>query len=95
MKTKPEDIENQKQEAEKLQPKIEDTDKAFYGRANELEQYSRRNNIRIWGIPEAKESEDANDTVDAVVNKLNETMGVNLHRYDIEKAHRLGRKRKG
>ena len=54
LKTKSDDIENQNQETEKLQSTIEDTDKAFYGRANELEQYSRRNNIRIWGIPEAK-----------------------------------------
>ena len=95
LKEKLDDIETQRQDTEKLQSTIEDTDKAFYGRANELEQYSRRNNVRIWGIPEVEENEDASDTADVVVKKLNETMGVNLNRYDIDIAHRLGKKRKG
>ena len=90
-----ENVHSQTQATEKLQTAIEDTDKAFYGRANEIEQYSRRNNIRIWGIPEGEEAEDANDTADTVVSKLNELMGVNLRRYDIDIAHRLGEKRKG
>ena len=46
------DIEMKDETVNKLQRSLEDTDKAFYGRSNELEQYSRRNNIRIWGIPE-------------------------------------------
>ena len=95
MKEKLDDIETQRQDTEKLQSTKEDTDKAFYGRANELEQYSRRNNVRILGIPEVEENEDASDTADVVVKKLNETMGVNLNRYDIDIAHRLGRKKKG
>ena len=95
LKEKLDDIETQRQDTEKLQSTIEDTAKAFYGRANELEQYSRRNNVRIWGIPEVEENEDASDTADVVVKKLNETMGVNLNRYDIDIAHRLGRKKKG
>ena len=95
LKKKSEDMQSQTQETEKLQTAIEDTDKAFYGRANELEQYSRRNNVRIWGLAESEETEDANTTADMVVRKLNEILGLNLHRYDIDIAHRIGRKQKG
>ena len=88
-----ENVHSQTQATEKLQSTIRDTDKAFYGRANEIEQYSRRNNIRIWGIPEGEEAEDANDTTDTVVSKLNELMGVNRRRYDIYISHRIGEKK--
>ena len=87
-------IDKQRKENEKLQTTIQDTDKAFYGRVNELEQYTRRNSIRIWGLPETVEREDAYDSANVVVSKLNEIMGVNLHRNDIDIAHRIGRKKK-
>ena len=80
----------------KLQRSLEDTDKAFYGRFNELEQYSRRNNIRIWGIPEKVEKgetyESMETTVSLVVKTLNEKMGLNLENRDIDIAHRIGKK---
>ena len=87
-------IDKQRKENEKLQTTIQDTDKAFYGRVNELEQYTRRNSIRIWGLPETEEREDAYASANVVVSKLNEIMGVNLHRNDIDIAHRIGRKKK-
>ena len=75
---------------------LEDSDRAFYCRSNELEQYSRRNNIRIWGIPEAEGGEDAQATIDRVVMVLNEKLGAKLrsYLYDIDIAHRIGKKKK-
>ena len=56
----------------KLQQSFEDTDKAFYGRTNEIEQHGLRNSIRIWGIPkEIKQGEkyEAAETTVTLVTK--------------------------
>ena len=80
----------------KLQRSLEDTDKAFYGRTNELKEHGRRNSIRIWGIPEeikqGEKYEKAETTVTLVTKALNEKMGLNLQHRDIDIAHRLGPK---
>ena len=86
--------DNQKQDIERLQFALEDSDRAFYGRTNDLEQYSRRNNIRIWGIRETEDNEDAQTTIDKVVMVLNEKLRTNLTTYDIDIAHRIGKSRK-
>ena len=89
------DIEMTDETVNKLQRSLEDTDRAFYGRSNELEQYSRRNNIRIWGIPEkvdGEKYESMETTVSLVVKTLNEKMGLNLENRDIDIAHRIGKK---
>ena len=57
---------------------------AFYGRVNELEQYTRRNNIHIMGLPETEAKEEAYTSAGMVVSRLNETMWVNIHRNDID-----------
>ena len=55
-----------------------------------LQQYSRRENIRIHGIPEPK---DKKDDGEKVVVELAEKLGITLDSYDIQRAHRLGRMR--
>ena len=55
-----------------------------------LQQYSRRENIRIHGIPEPKGKKDDGEEV---VMKLAEKLGINMESYDIKRAHRMGRKR--
>ena len=52
-----------------------------------LEQYSRRENIRIHGVPEPQGKKDDGEEV---VVELAEKLGINIESYDI---HRLGRKR--
>ena len=90
------DIEMKDEAVNKLQRSLEDTDNAFYGRSNELEQYSQGNNIRIWGIPEKVDKgetyESMETTVSLVVKILNEKMGLNLENRDIDIAHRIGKK---
>ena len=67
------DIEMKDETVNKLQRSLEDTDRAFYGRSNELEQYSRRNNISIWGIPEkvnGEKYESMETTVSLVIKNI-------------------------
>lgn len=57
---------------------------------DDLEQYTRRNNLRFYGIPE-KESENTDDTIRKIVG---EKLGVKIDSEDICRSHRLGPKKK-
>ncbi|KAK3933313.1 RNA-directed DNA polymerase from mobile element jockey [Frankliniella fusca] len=56
-------------------------------KVDELEQYGRRNNLRIFGVPE-KQKEDT----DSIVMEVSEKIGVHLNFSDIDRSHRVGRK---
>ena len=91
------DLENQKAENEKLVDQIKKVNDTAEDRINELEQYGRRNNLRINGIPE---DEDVDETAERTTRKVAETLNraivdLNLARYDFDIAHRLGQKRLG
>jgi len=60
----------------KLEEKVED-----------LEQYQRRNNIRISGVPE-----EASEDTDGLVLKIAEAIGCDLESWQIDRSHRVGRK---
>ena len=57
---------------------------------NSADQYSRRNNIVIQGIPQSVKSKDLEDKVINVLDKVN----VKVTKNDIEACHRLGDSRK-
>ena len=64
--------------------------------SNNNEQYSRRDSIRIYGIPlpvsENISDHGTNDDCEGLVIKLaNEKLNMDLSRMDIEAAHRVGR----
>ena len=60
-------------------------------RFNDLDQYSRRNNIRINGVPESGK-ETAEDTTKRVIEVLNKNISnLNLIPTDIDISHRLGK----
>ena len=91
------DLENQKAENEKLVDQIKKVNDTAEDRINELEQYGRRNNLRINGI---HEDEDVDETAERTTCKVAETLNraivdLNLARYDFDIAHRLGQKRPG
>ena len=89
------EIEEQKAENSKLQTQIEKNAEIASGKINDLEQYGRRNNLKISGLPESEGDETAEMTTETVINKLNGVIGsLNLKREDIDIAHRLGPKRK-
>ena len=58
---------------------------------DQLEQYSRRTNLRFFGIPE---SETGEDTTGKLLSIVNETMGVTppIVSADVVTSHRLGRR---
>ncbi|KAL8570590.1 hypothetical protein ACOMHN_008947 [Nucella lapillus] len=56
-----------------------------------LEQYSRRNNVRISGIPEPKGGSVQEDT-DNIVQKLGEAIGVRVTSEMIDRSHRVGKR---
>lgn len=60
-------------------------------RIEHLEQYSRANNLRIFGVKE-QEKEDVNNLV---VNMCNEKLGISITTSDIDVAHRLKSKENG
>ena len=55
-----------------------------------LEQYSRRENLRIYGSPESKEKQDDGENI---VFELAKELNIELKNYDIQRAHRLGKKK--
>ena len=52
---------------------------------NAQEQYSWRNCLRIFGIPERQDE----DTDQAVIHLVNDSLGVRLDKNDIERSHRM------
>ncbi len=75
-----------KQEVSKLRGEIE-------RKTDDLEQYSRRNSVRISGLKE-EEAEEQHDTVKATL-KILKKVDSNISRSDIDRCHRVGRKVKG
>lgn len=58
--------------------------------ADDCEQYSRRNSIRITGIPES-----SNEETDKIVLDMAHDLDVQLNLADIDRTHRVGRIREG
>ena len=79
-------------ENHRLRNKVTNLQKKIYSaeeNINSLEQYGRRNNIEITGIPESVENEKLEETVVEVLNKIN----LNVSNNDIEACHRLGKQK--
>ena len=55
------------------------------------EQYSRKDSVRMYGIPEAEDERETND----IVVKLAKDIGVNITTADLRVSHRLGRRGRG
>ncbi len=93
MKPVTESIKDLASEIEVLKLKLQEKDdrisqleKAVETKVDELEQYGRRNNLRIYGVQETK----GEDTDDVVLN-VAEKMGVVLDATDIDRSHRIGK----
>lgn len=89
------EIDAQKSENLKLLEQLERNSVAADERINDLEQYGRRNNIRINGIPEVGE-ESPERTSKVAIETLNRYIeNLDLKREEIDIAHRLGKKKEG
>ena len=58
---------------------------------NDLEQYTRSNNIRIYGLDDRNKEEMAEETTRVVLNFLSNKLDIDLRDSDIDIAHRLGK----
>ena len=83
-------IETLKKEIAGLRDIITQKDKEIdelKDRVDDLEQHSRRNNLRITGIPETTDED-----TDKIVMDVAKAVGVDLELDNIERSHRVGRK---
>jgi len=62
---------------------------------NELEQYGRRNNVRISGIDGDASRQSSETTTELVINTIKQKTGLNIGVHEIDVAHRLGKYRQG
>lgn len=76
---------NTKQTINKLETKV-----------NDLEQYTRRNNLRVFGVPDTGVWETAEQAEEKVLNVINKKLSMaDIKGNDIEIAHRVGKFQQG
>lgn len=61
---------------------------------NDLEQYTRRNSVRIYGINDQNRTESSRESGEAVIKMLKNKLDMPINLSDIDVAHRLGQFRK-
>jgi hypothetical protein len=71
--------------------KLEEENGRLFKKIEDLENQSRRSNLIFYNVPE-DEKEEWSTTESKVLDIVNKTMKVSTSEYDIERAHRLGRK---
>ena len=81
------DVQVLKVDLEAKDKKIAELENRLVNRMDEMEQYGRRNNLRIFGVSES-DNEDTDDPVLSVASKL----GLTLDAACIDRSHRLGKK---
>ena len=88
-------IEALQNENDRIKHELDETSYAI----EELSQYGRRNNIKIYGLKEEWKAggsgETAEETVKKVVKLCTEDLGCDIRERDIAIAHRLNKKREG
>ena len=85
-------IKNLQEENERLRKRVSFLDKkviSLESRHNMLEQYGRRNNLEITGIPDSVPQRDLENKVVDILNAI----GVNVSNDDFEDCHIIGKSR--
>ena len=83
-------VEERKHRLEELEKEIERKENRILKletAANDLQQYSRRSSLRIFGVPET-EKEDTDQIVCGIVSSK---LGISITRNDIDRSHRTGK----
>lgn len=88
------EIQEKDEAINKLRRVMERNNDSQIEKGNDLEQYSRSNNIKIINLPEKSgdRPETTDETTEEVVKFLKEKMKTNIEMKDIDIAHRLGKK---
>lgn len=90
-------VEDKNNEIQTLHHKHEKARTHYIRKTNELEQYTRKNSIRLTGpgLPIEENRETAQETTTAAVKLCNEKLGMDITGSDIDIAHRMGLIRRG
>lgn len=88
-------IEQCKKENMELKVQLQVETESRKKQVNELEQYGRRNNLRISGLSHDDPNENAEISTEGVLKLISSRMGIFLNYQDIDIAHRLGRYKHG
>ncbi len=86
-------LKRKSDEADELKKRLDDwTDDTSETtrKLNDLEQYTRRNSIRLFGISESKDKHENCDII--VTNLARDKLGVNIDVHEIDRSHRVGKK---
>lgn len=83
------EIESQKDQCKVLQRELSKSENLRKKSANDIEQYSRRNNLKISGLDDPNPAESAVETRTKVIQFMREKKLCNLTTADIDIAHRL------
>ena len=89
-----EENNNLKRDRDKILDRMEEAEYAIkvnVTHTNDLEQYTRRNNIRIYGTDDRKKDDTPQETTTEVIIFCRKHLGVTLERSDIDIAHRMCR----
>lgn len=94
IKTLENEIQTKDEQINQYRRAAEKSNECQVEKGNDLEQYSRSNNLRIINLPEdnGERFETATETTEKVVKFLNEKMNTDIQMKDIDIAHRLGKK---
>ena len=88
------EIEMQKSENSKLKREIDKSVITANEKFNDLEQYGRKSNLKIDGLPEVEGYETAEMTTGVFIDKMNALIpSLDLRREDVNITHRLGIKK--
>ena len=89
-------LEDQKAENNMLRKEVQNVNSVAEEKFNDLEQYGRRDSIRIFGVPESQDAEEtAEITTQKAIDSLNKIESLHLQTSDIDLAHRLGKRKPG
>lgn len=87
------DLDEQTKENDELRKQVESliqTTTSADKKLNDLEQYTRRNSVRVFGIQEPKDHRENTD--DIIVQLATEKLGITLDISEIDRSHRVGKK---
>jgi hypothetical protein len=76
-----------RQELDSCKDEIRAMKREFSTKIDDQEQYTRRANLRVYGVPEGR-SEDTNEIV---IKLVKEKLNVQITRQDVDRSHRLGK----
>jgi hypothetical protein len=76
-----------KKELDECKKELKSVKSVFTAKIDEAEQYSRRNNLRVYGVPEKHHE----DSTEAVIQLAKEKLDVDISKFDIDRCHRLGK----